>query len=58
MSLIFLNKPDGKIQLFWENYKYSKTSNKTTTLGSKDYLCTDPYVFFIKEHLLIKKFNK
>ncbi len=47
-----------KFSCFGKITNIQKLQNKTTTLGSKDYLCTDPYVFFKIEKLLIKKFNK
>ena len=38
MSFIELVKPDGKIQIIFNNYKFSRTSNKSKC-GSKDFRC-------------------
>ena len=40
-SVILLEKPDGKVQVIYENYKFSKTSYNSIA-RSKDYRCTDP----------------
>ena len=42
MYLIYLQKPDDKVQIFYNNLKFSKTSNQSTITGSKDYKCTNP----------------
>ena len=41
MSLIELKKPDDKNQIIYNNYKFSRTSNKSKS-GSKDFRCCDP----------------